>query len=37
MAKILNKNRSTIARYEKGEILPNVRYISIICKELGIY
>ncbi len=37
MAKILNKNRSTIVRYEKGEILPDVRDISIICQELGIY
>ena len=37
MATLLNKNRSTIARYETGEILPDVRDISIICEELGIY
>lgn len=37
MAILLNKNRSTIARYEAGEILPDVRDISIICEELGIY
>jgi len=36
MAILLNKNRSTIARYEAGEILPDVRDISIICEELGI-
>lgn len=33
----LRKNKATISRYERGEILPNVKDISIICEELGIY
>lgn len=37
LATSLNKNKATISRYEKGELLPNVKEISIICKELGIY
>lgn len=37
IAESLHKNKATISRYEKGEILPDVRDISIICKELGIY
>ena len=37
LATSLNKNKATISRYEKGELLPNVREVSIICKELGIY
>ena len=37
IAKALHKDKATISRYEKGEILPNVRDISIICEELGIY
>lgn len=37
IASILNKNSSTICRYERGELLPDVRDISIICTALGIY
>ncbi len=37
LATSLHKNKSTISRYEKGELLPDVRDISIICEELGIY
>lgn len=37
IAMALNKSKTTISRYEKGEILPDVKDISIICKELGIY
>ena len=37
IARALHKDKATISRYEKGEILPNVRDISIICEELGIY
>ena len=37
IAQILGKNKATISRYESGEVLPDVRDISIICEELGIY
>ena len=37
LAMAINKSKTTIGRYEKGEILPDVKDISIICKELGIY
>lgn len=37
LATALKKNKATISRYEKGEVLPNVKNISIICEELGIY
>lgn len=37
LATALKKNKATISRYEKGEVLPNVKDISIICEELGIY
>ena len=37
LAMALNKSKTTISRYEKGEILPNVKDVSIMCKELGIY
>ncbi len=37
IADSLNKSKATVSRYEKGEILPDVRDISIICEELGIY
>lgn len=37
IAECLNKNKATISRYENGELLPDVRDVSIICKELGIY
>ena len=33
----LGKNKTTVSRYERGELLPNVRDISIICETLGIY
>lgn len=33
----LGKSKATISRYEKGELLPDVREISIICELLGIY
>lgn len=37
LAMSLNKERTVISRYESGEIIPDARDISIICKELGIY
>lgn len=37
LAMAIKKSKTTIGRYEKGEILPDVKDISIICKELGIY
>lgn len=37
LAQSLNKNKTTISRYESGEILPDARDISIMCEELGIY
>lgn len=37
LATALGKNKATISRYEKGEVLPNVKDISIICEEFGIY
>lgn len=37
IADLLKNSKSTISRYEKGEIVPDVKDISIICKELGIY
>ena len=37
LAKALGINRSTIARYESGEILPNAEQIAKICEELDIY
>jgi len=37
IAQVLGKNKATVSRYEKGELLPNVAELSIICKELGIY
>ena len=37
LAKALGVNRSTIARYESGEILPNAEQIAMICEELDIY
>lgn len=37
LATSINKDKSTISRYEKGKLLPDVKDISIICKELEIY
>ncbi len=37
IANLLKKNKATISRYEKGEVIPDVRDISLICSELGIY
>lgn len=37
IAMALKKSRTLISRYESGEIMPDARDISIICKELGIY
>lgn len=37
IARSLNKNKATISRYESGELLPDVKDISIMCEELGIY
>jgi transcriptional regulator with XRE-family HTH domain len=37
LADLLKKNRTTICRFESGEILPNAEEISVICDELGIY
>lgn len=37
LAKALNKNATTIGRYENGEILPDAEQISVLCNELGIY
>lgn len=37
IAEKIGKNKATISRYEKGEILPDAKDISIICEELGIY
>ena len=37
LAYSLNKSKATISRYEKGEILPNAKDISLICEVLGIY
>lgn len=37
LATSINKTKATISRYESGELIPDVRDISIICEELGIY
>lgn len=37
IAASLGKSKAIVSRYEKGEVLPDVKDISIICKELGIY
>lgn len=37
LAMSLKKTKATVSRYERGEILPDVKDISIICTELGIY
>ena len=37
LAMAIGKAPATIARYEKGEIIPNAEQIHLICDELGIY
>ena len=37
LALSINKDRTVISRYESGEIIPDARDISMICKELEIY
>ncbi len=37
LADLIHKNRTTISRFENGELLPNAEEIKIICDELGIY
>ncbi len=37
LATSINKSKATISRYEKGELLPDVKDINTICKELEIY
>lgn len=37
LADLIHKNRTTISRFENGELLPNAEKIKIICDELGIY
>lgn len=36
LAKTINKNVSTIARFESGKLSPSAEEISLICNELGI-
>lgn len=36
LAYAINKNATTIGRYEKGEIMPDAETISLMCEELGI-
>ena len=37
VATSLGKNKTTVSRYESGEILPDVKDVSILCEILGIY
>lgn len=37
LATSINKSKATISRYEKGQLLPDVKDINIICRELEIY
>ena len=37
LATAIGKNRTTIGRYESGELIPDARDVSIICRELGIF
>lgn len=37
VAKMVEKTHSTIIRYEKGEIIPDVEMVSKLCKVLDIY
>ena len=37
LATSINKSKATISRYEKGQLLPDVKDIKIICRELEIY
>lgn len=36
MARVINKNVSTIVRFESGRLSPNAEEITLICNELGI-
>lgn len=37
IAKVINKDATTVGRYEKGEVVPNIEDICLICDELNIY
>ncbi len=37
IASVLDVDRSIIAKYESGKVLPNVEQIAMICEELDIY
>ena len=37
IAKKIGKNRTTVGRYEKGEIIPDVETLSKLCNILDIY
>lgn len=36
LAKMLNKSQSMIVRYEKGQVLPDIETLTIICEKLDI-
>lgn len=36
IARVINKNASTVARFESGQLLPNAEEISLICSEMEI-
>ena len=36
LANAINKSFSTVARYERGEVLPDIETLSLICEELEI-
>lgn len=36
LAKMLNKSQSMIVRYEKGQVLPDIETLAIICEKLDI-
>ena len=37
IATLLGKSKSTISKYENGDLLMDARDISLVCNELGIY
>lgn len=37
LARAINKNSTTVGRYERGEIMPDAEQISLLCDELGIH
>ncbi len=37
IATSLGKSKAIVSRYEKGEVIPDAKDVSIICEELGIY